>query len=202
MAAVAAATLAAAGAARAAPTVIDFESFGAPATSLTEAGVTFTSDFPTGLVTPVTGPNGTRTIIGHVLDDANDPDYFYFFPMRADFSSLMGSVKVDLGDFPGADQDPDLLFLEIFDASDVSLGRVELAIGPQEPLMRTLSVSAASRDIRYAVFGAAGDGLSSVYADNFTFDTAVPEPAAWALMIAGFGIAGSALRRRGRALAG
>lgn len=32
--------------------------------------------------------------------------------------------------------------------------------------------------------------------DNFTFGTAVPEPATWALMISGFGLAGMALRRR------
>jgi hypothetical protein len=32
--------------------------------------------------------------------------------------------------------------------------------------------------------------------DNETFSASVPEPATWALMIAGFGFAGSALRRR------
>ena len=38
---------------------------------------------------------------------------------------------------------------------------------------------------------------TSVNIDNLVFqDAAIPEPAAWALMIAGFGLAGSAVRRR------
>jgi len=41
-------------------------------------------------------------------------------------------------------------------------------------------------------------GLGDYFgADDLTFDTAaVPEPASWALMIGGFGLAGAALRRR------
>jgi hypothetical protein len=46
---------------------------------------------------------------------------------------------------------------------------------------------------------------ADVAVDNIAFDirsmTAVPEPGTWALMIAGFGLAGAALRRRNRALA-
>jgi hypothetical protein len=44
-----------------------------------------------------------------------------------------------------------------------------------------------------------GQGLYGVRSNGEAFvayDAAVPEPAAWALMIAGFGLAGSALRRR------
>ena len=42
--------------------------------------------------------------------------------------------------------------------------------------------------------------------DNVTVDvigaiTPVPEPAAWALMLGGFGLAGAAMRRRGRSTA-
>lgn len=197
----AAMVLGAAGGAAAAPTTIDFEAFAAPSSAYTVSGVTFTSNTPGGVVTPVTGPNSTRTILGDLEPIPGAPDdYFNYFPVRADFASLQGRVQVDLGDYPGADQDSDLLFLELFDAFDVSLGRTELLIGPEEPLMKTLSVTAASRDVRYAVFGAAGAGLSSVYADNFKFDSAVPEPSVWALSLLGFGAAGAALRRR-RALA-
>lgn len=47
---------------------------------------------------------------------------------------------------------------------------------------------------------------ADVAVDNITFDTralpsAVPEPASWALMIAGFGLVGGAMRRRREALA-
>lgn len=38
------------------------------------------------------------------------------------------------------------------------------------------------------------------YLDNITISSAVPEPATWAMMITGFGLAGSAIRRRRVAL--
>jgi hypothetical protein len=54
-----------------------------------------------------------------------------------------------------------------------------------------------------SVLGSIGPGLAI---DNFTFDdniqsNFVPEPATWAMMIAGFGMVGGALRRRRTALA-
>lgn len=178
----------------AAATVVDFEALAGPTAAYSVADVTFTSGAG-GLVSPVDGPNGTRTVIGNYVEDPNDPDVFAFDPLRADFATLMGTVRVDLGDYPSAQfGDEDLLFLEVFDAFDVSLGRTELLIGPQEPAFKTLSLSVAG--IKYATFGSIGGGGSSVYADNFTFDTAVPEPATWSLMIAGFGAAGAMIRRR------
>lgn len=198
-AALAALSFAAPGAALAAATVIDFESLALPTTSYSVSGVTFTTGAG-GLLSPVDGPNGTRTVIGNFVEDPNDPDIFSFDPIRADFAGVMGTVAVDLGDWPSEDfGDEDLLFLEVFDAFDVSLGRVEWLIGPAEPDFKTLSISAAG--IKSATFGSIGGGGSSVYADNFTFDTAVPEPAAWTLLILGFTATGAMLRQRRAALA-
>lgn len=183
--------LAAPGSALAAATVVDFEALAASTTAYSVSGVTFTSGVG-GFVNPVDGPNGTRTIIGNYTENDADPGFGFFDPLKAVFDGLMGTIKVDLGDYP--DGDEDLLFLEAFDAADVSLGRVELLIGPDEPSFQTLTIKAAG--IKSVSFGSIGGGGSSVYADNFSFDTAVPEPTTWALMILGFGGAGAALRRR------
>jgi hypothetical protein len=44
---------------------------------------------------------------------------------------------------------------------------------------------------------APGRGVTSQYFDNVSLDVSpVPEPAAWAMMIGGFGLAGAAMRRR------
>lgn len=43
------------------------------------------------------------------------------------------------------------------------------------------------------------DGFAVI--DNATFSAAVPEPASWALMLAGFGLVGNAMRRRSGAVA-
>jgi len=183
--------LAAPGSALAAATVVDFEALAASTTAYSVSGVTFTSGVG-GFVNPVDGPNGTRTMIGNYTENDADPGNGVFDPLKAVFDGLMGTIKVDLGDYP--DGDEDLLFLEIFDAGDVSLGRVELLIGPDEPSFQTLTIKAAG--IKSVSFGSIGGGGSSVYADNFSFETAVPEPSTWALMILGFASAGAAMRRR------
>jgi len=189
--------LAAPGAALADVTVVDFESFLAPTTAYSVSGVTFTTGAG-GLLSPVDGPNGTRVAIGNLTEP--NPDEFLFDPIRADFDVAMGSVSVDLGDWPSIEfGDEDLLFLEIYDAFDGFLGRTELLIGAVEPSFQTLSISGPG--IKYAVFGSESATGSSVFADNFTFDTAVPEPATWALMLLGFAGAGAMIRRRRSALA-
>jgi hypothetical protein len=54
---------------------------------------------------------------------------------------------------------------------------------------------------RYFVFGFSDSDLPGLVAQTFTASAAVPEPANWALLIAGFGLTGAALRRRQRAFA-
>ncbi|MDP3855377.1 PEPxxWA-CTERM sorting domain-containing protein [Phenylobacterium sp.] len=167
-------------------TTIDFSLAPTSFTSYSEGPVTFTS--VTGsLVYAVEGPNFTNNLIGEY-------EAGYIPLLRADFALDVGLVSVELGDYA---DDADLLYLEVFDFSGVSLGSTTLLTDESFEGMETLSITASG--IRFAIFGAlppAGIG-SSVYADNFTYGlSAVPEPATWAMMITGFGLVGGAMRRR------
>jgi hypothetical protein len=65
---------------------------------------------------------------------------------------------------------------------------------------RTVSFRTGGGALTFAATGTS-DSLGG-YLDNITVSTAgVPEPAAWSLMIAGFGLSGGLLRRRRRPLA-
>jgi hypothetical protein len=140
---------------------IDFED--APEgtfSSWTKEGVTFTAvDYGLLMSDPnYLAPNGTRGLIG-----VNPP----LPEIRADIAGGANYVTVDLGDF---DVDTDLLFLEVFDSNDTSLGYIDLLNSAEFEGMETLSLFALN--IAYAIFGARDALLgSSVFADNFTFDT-------------------------------
>ncbi|MEX0675651.1 MAG: PEP-CTERM sorting domain-containing protein [Pirellulales bacterium] len=165
--------LACAGHACAAPVVIDFESFPpGPFASHTESDVTFSAVGGGGAITAVGTPNLTLGL----LDD-NSPRK----ELRANIGPHATFVSVDLGDF---DADADLLFLEVFDAADTSLGFTSVLIDEDFTGMMTLSLAAA--DIAYAEFGAREPALNgnSVFADNFTFER-VPEPGTLFLFLVG-----------------
>lgn len=177
----------------AAATTIDFNTQSSNnVASLTIGAVTFTAPGGT-LYTSSFGntPNGTRGLVGYNSGSGA------FFPIRADVVGGTTTVSIDLGD-NGADADA--LFLRLYSASNVLLATATDSIPATFFGMKTLTASAAGT--AYAVYGGVGVQGSSVYTDNFTFtSTAVPEAATWTMMIAGFGLAGTALRRRTLALA-
>lgn len=150
------------------------------ASSYTEAGVTFTAP---KLSTQNT-PNGTQGLL-----EESSPRNF----IRADISGGTSMVSIDLGDY-GADSD--LLFLDVYNSSNISLGHTEFFIDSSFNGMHTLSLSAAG--ISYAIFGAtnAVNG-SSVYADNFVY-APVPEPETYAMMLAGLGLLGVVAKRKNK----
>ena len=91
--------------------------------------------------------------------------------------------------------------------SNFAAGRIEASYAGTVATLKVMANNAVQTftyDYGFAPGGGAvGFGINRLgVADNFSFDGAaapgVPEPAAWALMISGFGLAGAAARRRGR----
>lgn len=116
-------------------------------------------------------------------------------PFRADFSILgVRGVSVTLGDYNG---DPDNLFVRAFNSLGTLLDEVAFALPSTTFGGPTLSVSSASEDIAYVLFGSTGTFSNSVFADNFSYtvadSTSIPTPALLPGLI-GMGVA--ALRKR------
>ncbi|MDP3421632.1 MAG: PEP-CTERM sorting domain-containing protein, partial [Thiobacillus sp.] len=80
----------------------------------------------------------------------------------------------------------------------VLLGHTELLIADSFTGMQTLSLS--NPNIAYAIFGATAPAVngSSVYADNFTWQSAnnVPEPGSLLLVLGALGALGATRRRK------
>jgi hypothetical protein len=131
-----------------------------------------------------------------------------------------GTIVIDLGqlrqvsqigalvDLPGVDR-------PIFGPFSVQVSTDNITFanwGAPQPVFfnssNPLFIGAATQGVRYIAysfgptgfpygFGNGGAGVQQLFAET----SAAPEPAAWGLMIAGFGLAGAALRRRRAAAA-
>ena len=115
--------------------------------------------------------------------------------MRADFAGPVGFVSIDLGDY---NADVDQIFLQVFNAANVSLGYVDFLRAGSSFAMDTLSIAVSG--IAYAIFGTNSNDLGYIAADNLTWrqdSTVVPIPAAGVLLLTGLGaLGGLAARRR------
>lgn len=139
---------------------IDFNGLagGSTLTSYTSGAVTFVATTSATSLLVAETPNGTNGLLG----GSSTP----YSTIRANIAGGAAAVSVDLGDF---NQDADTIFLEVFNAANVSLGKATQGLAASFDGMVTLSVEAA--DISYAVFGSTAPSTfgSSVYADNFTY---------------------------------
>jgi hypothetical protein len=165
-------------------TTVTFGGFAGGVTSYSALGVTITANGQ--IIDAATTPNGTNGI----LADGAPRSTF-----TAVFDVLTNSVSVDLGDF-GVDADD--IFLQAFGVGDVPLGEISLLLSTTDTSMHTLTINASG--ISSVVFGSRDPSIngSSVYADNLTFQTPVPEPSSWGLMLVGFAAIAWRVRRRER----
>ena len=134
-------------------------------------------------------PNGTPGLVSFDLPTPSTPTYWSILATIAGGTSF---ASIELSSFGGP---PVTWFLTAYDLDGVYLGHVYHDVDVGVTTLETLSFSAPN--IGSVAFGVQGN--FSVIADNFAFEVAgagVPEPASWAMMIAGFGLIGVALRRR------
>ena len=185
----------AAGQAEAATWLLDYAAtnnaapFGANLTVVTDDLANGDGSFNvTGISGTVDNGANTDTVTG-LIDNPNKPGWAYSPDYRFMFDNLLMPTSGPTVSwyglmFTGASGDEYNLFSD--NASTYELYRAN-AGGYQANSVGTLSIAAIQPQgpISFSQFGGG-----------------VPEPAAWALMILGFGATGVALRRRRRALAG
>jgi hypothetical protein len=180
--------------------VIDFESTPVGGySSLLVDGVTFTSAL--GGASLNVGNFGVQSD-GQGLAVLGDSTGDY---LVATLASATTSVSLDFGnDDPFFTVPGDLAVLQTF-LSGSLVGTVSISLTPDDILNQTIAFSGAAFDSFTFAYtnalgspftggGAANVGLIEIV-DNVVI-AAVPEPASWAMMIAGFGLVGGALRRR------
>ncbi len=159
--------------------------------SLTIGRVTYTS---LGSLVSTAGPNNSG---GHIYTPNGTPGLLSFNPVNHRYYPILATiaggtnfVSIELGTFGGA---ANTLFLSAYDAGGNFIGSVYDSYSSLSITIKTLSFSAPY--IGSVAFGSQYPNAGTV-ADNFAFETGVPEPASWAMLIAGFGLIGAALRRK------
>lgn len=144
---------------------------------------------------------GSPALVGRgvVGTNTNPLQGFQFAPVKFAFNQTIDSITFNFGD-TGGDDDSDVL-IQAYSAADVLLGSftTDYVTGFGAGKSGTLNFAGATYFI--ASSGSADRNFNSIFWDISSVTAGgtggVPEPAAWAMMLAGFGLVGGAMRRRG-----
>jgi PEP-CTERM motif len=148
-----------------------------------------------GSVSSIPALLGTKAVIGSKVNPIASGQ---FSALRFTFSQLIDSITFNFGDAGGDNDTP--VTIAAYSAGGTLLGSVTdtYPTGFGTGKSQTLNFLGAKYYIASSLGGESND--NSIFWDisNFRLAAAgaVPEPASWAMMLLGFGIVGSALRRR------
>lgn len=155
---------------------------------------------------PVNPPNSGAKLWLHFNSPAGMIDInLNQFPLIVNYQPQLDFLTTKLLGLPTSNGQGYLKFVNAYVGGGVSLydagtGELVFALnGPQLYKGPELSPELLTGD--YALFDpVTGNNSYSAHIESLTTTPAVPEPASWALMIGGFGLAGAAMRVRARKL--
>ncbi len=137
-----------------------------------------------------------RGVIGTLT---NPLQGFQFSPVKFAFNQTIDSITFNFGDTGGDDDSP--VLIQAYNAADVLLGSFSTTYEKDFAAGKSGTLNFAGATYFIASSGSAIGNDHSIFWDigSVTVGGAggVPEPAAWAMMLAGFGLVGGAMRRRG-----
>ncbi len=150
---------------------------------------------------PATSPDGGNFVLAD-----GDPSYAGAFSQT--ISGLTIGAKYVLNFYQAAGQQAGFggptterwsvdFGAENFQSSLFSLAQG--AFGAWQAQSHTFTATATSQVLTFLASGTPGGAPPISFLDGVSLEAAVPEPATWALMLGGFGLVGSAMRRRSTA---
>ena len=131
------------------------------------------------------------------------PAVYAFSTLQTEFNFTFDApVSSILAEFTWGNQIPqwEPLTISVFNAAGDLLESLVLADGDFSLQRGTYGFARDTAEIHSMRISGAYYGVRDIMVDGVGIGSAVPEPATWAMMITGFGLAGQAVRRRRTAL--